>query len=60
MSKKFLALSVSTYTLPLKNGTCLTKIPPFQNMKMAYCKGFGISERSKKAKKPRKKKIKSK
>ena len=36
-----------TYTLPLKNGTFLTKIPSPQNLKMAIYKDFRISERQK-------------
>jgi len=31
-----------TYTLPLKNGTFLTKIPSSQNWKVAIYKGFVI------------------
>ncbi|OGD13552.1 hypothetical protein A2V47_09290 [Candidatus Atribacteria bacterium RBG_19FT_COMBO_35_14] len=36
-----------TYTLPLKNGTFLTKIPSSQNLKVAFYKGFAISGRQK-------------
>jgi len=36
-----------TYTLPLKNGTFLTKIPSSQNWKMAIYKGFVILGRRK-------------
>ena len=34
-----------TDTLPLKNGTFLTKIPSPQNLKVAIYKDFRISER---------------
>ena len=36
-----------TYTLPLKNGTFLTKIPSPQNLKVAFYKDFRISGRQK-------------
>ena len=39
-----------TYTLPLKNGTFLTKIPSSQNLKVAIYKDFRISGRQKYAK----------
>jgi len=38
---------VSTYTLPLKNGTFLTKIPSSQNLKVAIYKVFAIFWRQK-------------
>jgi len=36
-----------TDTLPLKNGTFLTKIPSPQNLKVAFYKGLVILERQK-------------
>ena len=39
------ANSALTDTLPLKNGTFLTKIPSSQNLKVAFYKGFVIWRR---------------
>jgi len=44
LSQAYFAL---VYTLPLKNGTFLTKIPSSQNMKVAIYKDFRILERQK-------------
>jgi len=41
---------VLTDTLPLKNGTFLTKITSSQNMKVAIYKDFRISAKQKQAK----------
>jgi len=40
-------VSTYTFTLPLKNGTFLTKIPSSQNLKVAIYKVFAIFWRQK-------------